>query len=98
MMPRLHPAVLLLGFLFLPLSARSQSSDNAILSMDRIFKKPYLAGSRPNDPNISPGGGVITFRWDSSAQNKYRMWMMESRGTALRPITDTLLGEISWSP
>ena len=98
MMLRSLPAVLVVGFFLLPDSARSQSSDNATLSLDRIFKKPYLAGSRPNDPNISPGGGVITFRWDSSAQNKYRMWIMDSRGTALRPIADTLLGAISWSP
>ncbi len=76
----------------------SQSTSGALLSLDRIFKKPYLAGTRPSDPTISPDGKVVFFRWDSSAQNKYRYWMMASDGSAMHELADTLLGEIAWSP
>lgn len=76
----------------------SQSSIDALLTRERIFRKPFIAGSRPVDPNISPDAKSVVFRWDSSAQNKYRYWMMSSDGSAMHELEDTLLGEIAWAP
>jgi dipeptidyl aminopeptidase/acylaminoacyl peptidase len=70
----------------------------AVLPLERIFLKPYIAGSRPNGPRISPDGKTILFRWDSSATGKYRMWATDYAGSGAHQLPDTLLGEIAWSP
>jgi len=71
---------------------------DSLLSLQRIFLKPYLAGTRPNLENISPDGNFILYQWDSTAQDRYRYWIMSTDGTNKHMLADTLLGEIAWSP
>jgi dipeptidyl aminopeptidase/acylaminoacyl peptidase len=78
--------------------AFARQGADSILSLKRIFFKPYICGTRPSDPNVSPDGKLILFRWDSTARNKYRNWLIGSDGSNLHQIADTLLGELSWSP
>src|SRR5258706_10645569 len=68
------------------------------LPLERIFSKPYLAGSRPNSAKISPDERMIIYRWDSTAQNKYNYWMVHADGSALHMLADSLLGGIEWAP
>jgi dipeptidyl aminopeptidase/acylaminoacyl peptidase len=79
-------------------AAPSPARQSGVLPLERIFKKPYLSGSRPTSPQISPDGRTIVFRWDSSAQGRSRVWMTERSGSDVRQLADTLLGEIAWSP
>ncbi len=90
--------IIALLIIFSAAMAPSQTANESLLAFDRIFKKPYLAGSRPTGPGISPDGKWITFRWDSSAQNKSKLWMMDGRGNDIHILPDTLLGEFAWSP
>ena len=76
----------------------AQSGDNSILSMERIFMKPYIAGSRPINQKISPDGKTIIYQWDEKRENKYRYWMMNADGSNQHIINDTLLNDIEWSP
>ncbi|HTK81614.1 MAG TPA: S9 family peptidase [Bacteroidota bacterium] len=76
-------------------AARPQSSE---LNFKRIFSKPYIAGSRPNGARISPDGKAILFRWDSTAHNNYKYWMMSGDGADQHMLADTLLDEVEWSP
>ncbi len=73
-------------------------SGRTVLPLKRIFFKPYISGTRPTDQRISPDGRRVLFRWDSSSQNKYRSWLVGSDGSGMRMISDTLLGEVEWSP
>ena len=75
----------------------SQPSDS-ILPLKQIFSKPYIAGTRPADPTLSPDGKILLFRWDSTARGIYRYWLTRSDGTGLHQIADTLAGNIEWSP
>src|SRR5262245_36344034 len=68
------------------------------LSLHRIFSKSYVAGTRPIGAKISPDGSSMIFRWDSSSQNKYKYWMMNTDGSAQRMLADTLPDEIEWAP
>jgi dipeptidyl aminopeptidase/acylaminoacyl peptidase len=79
-------------------SAGARLSAQQVLPLERIFKKPYIAGSRPVGPQISPGGKTILFRWDSTAQGRYRMWTTDYDGNGRRQLQDTLLGEVAWAP
>jgi dipeptidyl aminopeptidase/acylaminoacyl peptidase len=79
-------------------AALAGSSTGAAIPLRRIFVKPYLCGTRPSDQKFSPDGRLVLFRWDSSAQDKYRYWIAGSDGSGLRQIADTLLGEVEWSP
>jgi dipeptidyl aminopeptidase/acylaminoacyl peptidase len=76
----------------------AQQSTESPLPLRRIFMKPYLAGTRPAGQKISPDGKFIIFRWDSTANNKYRYWFMRADGSGMHLIPDTLLGEVEWSP
>ena len=76
----------------------AQQKQDSVLSMERIFFKPYLAGSEPDGAELSPDGSTLLFRWDSTARDNYRRWLMHSDGSAMHVIADTLLGEIQWSP
>ncbi|HJW30851.1 MAG TPA: prolyl oligopeptidase family serine peptidase, partial [Saprospiraceae bacterium] len=76
----------------------SSAPNNNELSLRRIFSKPYIAGTRPTGARISPDGTLILFRWDSTAQNKYRYWMMKADGSLQHMLADTLLDEVVWSP
>lgn len=82
----------------LALSPFASARQPSALPLARIFQKPYIAGTRPASPQISPDGGTILFRWDSTAQGRYRTWMTDAAGTAHRQLDDTLLSEIAWSP
>lgn len=76
----------------------SQQQGEIPLSLERIFKKPYIAGSRPSDPTISPDGKLMIYSWDRNAENKFRTWMMNSDGSDARQIADTISGGFAWSP
>ncbi len=97
-MKTFRPSILLCAALGLCISLSHGQSPGSPLPLQRIFKKPYIAGSRPVNPKISPNGNVIFFRWDSSAQNKYRWWMTQANGSYQHMLPDTLLDEIEWSP
>jgi dipeptidyl aminopeptidase/acylaminoacyl peptidase len=86
------------SILFFTILLSAVASAQSVLPLERIFNKPYIAGSRPTSPNISPDGKFIIFRWDSTNNNKYRYWMMNSDGNDMHMIQDTLVGEIEWSP
>lgn len=79
-------------------TAPARQKPDSILSLKRIFFKPYICGTRPADQKISPDGKLILFRWDSTAQDKLRWWIMARNGSGQRMIPDTLLGEVEWSP
>ncbi len=79
-------------------SQRGSSQPDTPLFLQRIFNKPYIAGTRPTNPRISPDNNNILFRWDSTAHNKYRYWLMNANGANQHMLPDTLLGEIEWSP
>ncbi len=79
-------------------SAAAGKNSGVPLPLRRIFVKPYLCGSRPTDQKFSPDGKLVLFRWDSTARDKYRLWLAASDGSGLRQIADTLLGEVEWSP
>lgn len=74
-----------------------QSTADSVLSLERIFKKPYIAGTRPGDPNISPDGSLMIFAWDQNRENTMRSWMVMSDGRGLHQIADTLAGGFAWS-
>ncbi|MBI3189633.1 MAG: hypothetical protein HYZ33_03195, partial [Ignavibacteriales bacterium] len=74
-----------------------QSTTDSLLSLERIFLKPYIAGTRPSNPVLSNDGGFLLFSWDDKAMNKYRNWLMNSDGSGLHQIADTTIGEIELS-
>jgi dipeptidyl aminopeptidase/acylaminoacyl peptidase len=74
------------------------SAQDSLLSMERIFLKPYIQGSQPESPRISADGKYIFYRWDSTAMGKYRQWMMNADGSGAHKLADTLAGEIEFSP
>lgn len=84
--------------LFLTSAVFAQQKQDFVLSMERIFFKPYLAGSEPTGAEMSPDGSIVLFQWDSTARGNYRRWLTHSDGSAMHIIGDTLLGEIQWSP
>lgn len=88
---RLLPAVLLLF-------GAGRAGGQHMLPLDRIFGKPYLAGTRPSLSSISPDGKFLLVRWDSSAAGKSRSWLMHADGSGMHEIADTLLGEVAWGP
>lgn len=91
-------ATTLLGFCAMFFfTAFSQSASDSLLSLERIFLKPYIAGTRPSSPILSNDGGFIIYSWDSKAENKYRYWMMNSDGTRRYQVADTTLGDIELS-
>ncbi len=75
-----------------------QPAAKAPIPMERIFFKPYIAGTRPTNASLSPDGKVMLYQWDDSAANKYRRWMMTSDGANNHKLVDTTLGEIEFSP
>ncbi|MBI1805250.1 MAG: S9 family peptidase [Ignavibacteria bacterium] len=93
---RLLSAACVVMLVFTPRTSAQQT--DSTVPLKRIFFKPYIAGSRPTDPTISPNGNIILFRWDSTALGTYRYWFMRSDGTEMRQIPDTLLGNVEWSP
>ena len=95
---RLLVASILLLHLPVVSVAAAQTNNDSLLSLERIFLKPYIAGTRPTDPQISPDGKLMLFRWDAKAENKYRYWMMNSDGSNMKMINDTLVNEVEWSP
>ncbi len=75
----------------------SFSQADSLLSLERIFLKPYITGTRPSNPVLSNDGGFIIFSWDNTAMNKYRYWLMNSDGKNMRQISDTTIGEFELS-
>ncbi len=77
----------------------SQSAPDSVLPLDRIFMKPYIAGTRPVSPILSTDGNYVIFSWDNNAQNNYRYWMVNSDGSRLRKLpVDSTVGELELSP
>ena len=94
--PRARYAALFVALLIVGCSCSARQ--NAVPTLERIFQKPFLAGSRPGGYQISPDGKTILFRWDSTAHGRSRLWTTDYAGIDSRLVADTLLGEIAWSP
>ncbi len=84
--------------LFAAFGLSSTARQSGVLSMERIFQKPYIAGARPSGPMISPDGKMILFHWDSTARGHSRLWATDFAASDRHLIADTLIGEIAWSP
>lgn len=80
------------------LSSQIPGPADSILSLERIFLKPYIAGSRPSDPKLSADGKRMLFRWDETARGRAKLWIMNSDGSGTMTPADSTLGEIEWSP
>jgi dipeptidyl aminopeptidase/acylaminoacyl peptidase len=90
--------ILVLTLLFSQFSLSLFAQQDSLIPLKRIFFKPYIAGTRPNSPEISPDGTLILYRWDEHAENKYRFYLMNSDGTNAHQIADTLVSEVEWAP
>jgi dipeptidyl aminopeptidase/acylaminoacyl peptidase len=67
-------------------------------SLQRIFDKPYLAGSRPAVAALSPDGRDLLFYWDSSGRGNPSVWRVATGGGAPRRVLDTSVTSLTWSP
>jgi dipeptidyl aminopeptidase/acylaminoacyl peptidase len=85
------------GFAYAGTPVAATATDSA-LTMERIFLKPYIAGTRPEGVEISPDEKFILYRWDDKAGDEYRRWMMNADGSGNHRIPDTLAGDFAWSP
>lgn len=68
------------------------------VSFERIFKKPYIAGSRPSVAALSPDGSRLLFQWDSSARGENKLWMVSPEGSSPRQVLDSAVSSCAWSP
>lgn len=74
------------------------SSASQPLALDRIFHKPYIAGSRPQVAALSPDGRTLLLQWDSSATNTHRLWMTGTNGAGLRQVLDSAVASVAYAP
>lgn len=90
----MHVALIILLFNCFLLNA----SEAQTVSFERIFKKPYIAGSRPSVAALSPDGNRLLFQWDSSARDGNKLWMVSTAGGASRQVLDSAVSSCVWSP
>lgn len=88
----------MIRFLVLLLLPAAVMAQEGVLPLERIYAKPYIAGSRPEAVALSPDGATILYRRDTTARGTYRLWRMNADGNGKEMIADTLVGEIAWSP
>ena len=73
-------------------------SEAQTVSLERIFKKPYIAGSRPSVAALSPDGKRLLFQWDSSARDGNKLWMVSTVTGTPRQVLDSAVSSCVWSP
>ncbi len=88
------------AFLFcLPaLLTQSQGIGQPLLSLERIFEKPYIAGTRPGIASLSPDGKTLLYFADTSSQGDLRLWMVETGGGTPQQVSDSSIRVCQWSP
>jgi len=79
------------------LYAHSQDIQRSSLPLERIFSKPYIAGTRPSVASLSPDGNTLLYFADSSSQDDLKLWMVETGGGVAKQISDSSIRACQWS-
>ena len=88
----------LLFFVLMAASTLVAQPPVGTLTRERIFLKPYIAGTRPTGASISPDGKLIFFQWDEKAENKNKQWIINADGTNAHVLKDTTIDDFAIAP
>lgn len=94
---------LALALLLAPVTALCQESQDPGLTIDRIVARPSITGTSPSAPAWSPDSGQLAFLWNDSSMPRREIWIVQSDGARLRPLTRETEGtsgvsQFAWTP
>jgi len=70
-----------------PAAAASPPDPPLKLSIDRLYRLPWVIGSAPKSPQWSPDGRHLAFLWNDEGTNFYDVWLTDVTGS--KPIRVT---------